>query len=95
MIFLGILKKQNTHVLTCLLLFNKSPPFLKQRPLVCSRIYNLSRASGDMEKEMATHSSILAWRNPWTEEPGWVVGGGAATAHGVAKSDTTEATWEQ
>ena len=22
-----------------------------------------------MEKEMATHSSILAWRNPWTEEP--------------------------
>ena len=23
-----------------------------------------------LEKEMATHSSILAWRNPWTEEPG-------------------------
>ena len=23
-----------------------------------------------MEKEMATHSSILAWRIPWTEEPG-------------------------
>ena len=22
------------------------------------------------EKEMATHSSILAWRIPWTEEPG-------------------------
>ena len=22
------------------------------------------------EKEMATHSSILAWRMPWTEEPG-------------------------
>ena len=22
------------------------------------------------EKEMATYSSILAWRNPWTEEPG-------------------------
>ena len=22
-----------------------------------------------MEKEMATHSSILAMRNPWTEEP--------------------------
>ena len=22
-----------------------------------------------MEKEMATHSSILAWRIPWTEEP--------------------------
>ena len=22
------------------------------------------------EKEMATHSSILAWKIPWTEEPG-------------------------
>ena len=31
---------------------------------------------------MATHSSILAWRNLWTEEPG------GATVHGVAKSQT-------
>ena len=23
-----------------------------------------------LEKEMATHSNILAWRIPWTEEPG-------------------------
>ena len=23
-----------------------------------------------LEAEMATHSSILAWRTPWTEEPG-------------------------
>ena len=23
-----------------------------------------------LEKEMATHSSILAWSIPWTEEPG-------------------------
>ena len=23
-----------------------------------------------LEKEMATHSSILAWTTPWTEEPG-------------------------
>ena len=23
-----------------------------------------------LEKEMATHSSILPWRIPWTEEPG-------------------------
>ena len=29
-----------------------------------------------LEKEMATHSSILAWRIPWTEEPGelWSMG---------------------
>ena len=25
-----------------------------------------------LEKEMATHSSILVWRTPWTEEPGRV-----------------------
>ena len=25
-----------------------------------------------LEKEMATHSSILAWKIPWTEEPGRV-----------------------
>ena len=24
----------------------------------------------DLQKEMATHSSILAWKIPWTEEPG-------------------------
>jgi len=26
----------------------------------------------EKEKEMATHSSILAWEIPWTEEPGVV-----------------------
>ena len=25
---------------------------------------------GPLDKEMATHSSILAWKIPWTEEPG-------------------------
>ena len=25
-----------------------------------------------MEKEMATHSGTLAWKIPWTEEPGWL-----------------------
>ena len=27
-----------------------------------------------LEKEMATHSSILAWEIPWTEEPGGLHG---------------------
>ena len=36
-----------------------------------------------LEKEMATHSSILAWKIPWTEEPG-----GLHTVHGVTKSQT-------
>ena len=26
--------------------------------------------AGNLEKEMATHSSVLAWRIPWTEKPG-------------------------
>ena len=28
------------------------------------------RAEDPLEKEMATHSIILAWEIPWTEEPG-------------------------
>ena len=35
-----------------------------------------------LEKGMATHPSILAWRIPWTEEPGGV------TVHGVIKNTT-------
>ena len=38
-----------------------------------------------MEKEMATHSSVLAWRILWTEEPGGLLSMGT-------KSNTTEAT---
>ena len=39
-----------------------------------------------LEKGMATHSSILAWRIPWTEEPGRLY-----IVHSVTKeSDTTE-----
>ena len=33
-----------------------------------------------LEKEMATHSSILAWRIPWTEEPGELQSLGSQTA---------------
>ena len=46
-----------------------------------------------LEKEMATHSSILAWKIPWMEEPGGL------TVHGIAKSwtwlsDFTSWCWE-
>ena len=38
----------------------------------------------DLEEGTAAHSSVLAWRIPWTEEPGW-------TVHGVTKqSDMIE-----
>ena len=39
-----------------------------------------------LEEEMATHSSILAWRIPWTEEPGGL------QFIGLKESDTTEVT---
>ena len=38
-----------------------------------------------LEKEMATHSSILAWKIPWTEEPG-----GLYSPWGHRESDMTE-----
>ena len=34
-----------------------------------TRVQSLGREDL-LEKEMATHSSILAWKIPWTEEPG-------------------------
>ena len=38
-----------------------------------------------LEKEMTTHSSILAWRIPWTEEPGRLY-----SPWGHKKSDASE-----
>ena len=37
-----------------------------------------------LEKEMVTHSSVLAWKIPWTEEPGGL------QSMGHTESDTTE-----
>ena len=33
-------------------------------------MFNLSVREDPLDKEMAIHSSILAWEIPWTEEPG-------------------------
>ena len=42
-----------------------------------------------LEKEMATHSSILAWRTPWTEEPGGLQSTGSQrVGHDWATSHT-------
>ena len=46
-----------------------------------TEVQPLSR--GDtLEKGLAIHSNILAWRIPWTEEPGGL------TAHGVSINQT-------
>ena len=42
----------------------KNPPATQE-----TQVQSLGRED-PLEKEIATHSSILAWRIPWTEEPG-------------------------
>ena len=42
----------------------KNPPAMQE-----AWVQSLGRKD-PLEKEMATHSSILAWRIPWTQEPG-------------------------
>ena len=42
----------------------------KNVPAVQETPVQLQGWEDPLEKEMATHSSVLAWRIPWTEEPG-------------------------
>ena len=68
---------------------------IKWAPLVAKMVKNLPamqkiwvRSLGredPLEKGIATHSSILAWRIPWTEEPG-----GLQCPWGRKESDMTE-----
>ena len=43
-----------------------------------------------LEEEMATHSSLLAWKIPWTEEPGGLQPMGGIQFMGRKESDMTE-----
>ena len=59
----------------------------KEPACQCRRVRDRGSIPGSedpLEEKMATHSSILAWRIPWTEEP--------SRLHGVAESDTTKMT---
>ena len=51
----------------------KSLPAMQE--LQETQVRSLGREA-PLEEEVATHSSILAWRIPWTEEPGglWSIG---------------------
>ena len=51
---------------------------VKNLPAMQETWYQSLGWEDSLEKEMATHSSILAWRIPWTE----------ATVHEVTKSQT-------
>ena len=43
---------------------------VKNLPAVQETLVRFLCWEGPLEEGMATHSSILAWRIPWTEEPG-------------------------
>ena len=45
---------------------------LKNLPTMKEPLVQSLGQEDPLEKEMATHSSILAWRIAWTDEPGWL-----------------------
>ena len=45
---------------------------VKNIPANAGNAGSISGSERPLEKEMATHSSILAWEIPWTEEPGGI-----------------------
>ena len=55
----------------------KNPPAMQE-----TQVQSLSRED-PLEKKVATHSSHLAWRIPWTEEPGGI------QSVGLQELDTT------
>ena len=59
----------------------KNPPAMRET--TGGRVGALGREDTLEEEGMATHSSILAWRIPWTEEPGGI-------QSKKSQSDTTE-----
>ena len=62
--FDSLMRKQHTLWASLVAQWVKSLPAVQKNCV-------LSLAWEDpLEKEMANHSSILAWRIPWTEEPG-------------------------
>ena len=72
----------------------KQPLFISRASLVAQSVKSLPAVQetwvqslgweDSLEKEMATHSSILAWKIPWTEEPGGL------QSMGSQESDTTK-----
>ena len=56
----------------------KNPPTMQE-----TQVQSLGQED-PLEKGMATHSSILAWRIPWTEEPDRLQSMGSQKSHNFA-----------
>ena len=63
------------------------PKSVKNPPAILETQVQSLDQEDPMEKEMATHSSVIAGRIPWTEKPG-----GLHSSWGRRESDTTEVT---
>ena len=57
----------------------KNPPAMKEAQ---ETLVQFLGQEDPLEKEMATHFSILAWKTPWTEESG------RATVHGMDNKES-------
>ena len=67
-------KGRNKHLKICIINKIEIASLVAQRlkrlpPTQETRVQSLGQED-PLEKEMVTHSSILAWRIPWTEKPG-------------------------
>ena len=60
----------NAETLLFLLLLSLVAQMVKHLPAMQETQVPSLSWEDPLEKEMATHSRILAWRLPWTEEPG-------------------------
>ena len=65
---------------------------VKSLPAMCETWVRLLGWEDPLEEGMATHSSILAWRSPWTEEPGGLQPMGSQIGHDWA---TRHSTWDK
>ena len=60
----------HTHTQTCKLMGFPAGSIVKNPPANAGDLVRSLSWEDPLEKEVATHSSILAWGIPWTEEPG-------------------------
>ena len=69
----------------------KVAQMVKNLPAMCETWVQSLGWEDPLEEGMATHSSILAWRIPWTEEPCGVQSTGSQTVtHDCATKHSTE-----
>ena len=77
-----LLKKKCKKYFTFIISYPASPvaQLVKNLPAIQETGVRSLGWEDPMEKEMATHSSILAWKIPWTEKPGPL-----QSVHGVSR----------